>query len=423
MTITAPEITAIKTAVAGAVTVTEAPDDPSTAPVLAGLATATAAAALLKPSTTPAVPGAPVLALTGAVVTWALPASTPQVDGTAFFFGAQGSEVEDISSNWQVANPTSLTLNATLPSSWYGALPTFTPGKTVYLYAKCYNQLGLGPSSNVIAYTPPLPPPVAKPLLGWWMGGGHTGSPSQWGLKLNIWSDFAYGGTAPNYTWDEYTSGAVAAAEGYLLMLAISPVMTSAQAVAIAELLVAGGQANAMVRCGWEQNQNLWFPLWNQKALTAAQFKANVLRIYNAMMSVPGAAFQFVWNPNAGDGSNASGRTTWDTYQPNVYKWVAQDNYNVFGVGGATPQLQEFVTAAATNAPGLGIGLCEYGANVSATDNVAFMNGLLGIINGIKNVPTFHAYFSDPNGTPNSDLTASWAASTAQAYATDCAGE
>jgi hypothetical protein len=66
-------------------------------------------------------------------------------------------------------------------------------------------------------------------------------------------------------------------------------------AVAFAQNLVANGQANAVIRIGWEFNGG-WFP-WGTEAMSPAQFLSIWSQEVNSMKSVPGEHFLFFWNP------------------------------------------------------------------------------------------------------------------------------
>jgi hypothetical protein len=70
----------------------------------------------------------------------------------------------------------------------------------------------------------------------------------------------------------------------------------------LATRLVAGGQANSIIRLGWEFNGN-WFP-W-AAATNPTAFVTYWKNIVTTMRSVPGANFTFEWNPNIGTQSIA----------------------------------------------------------------------------------------------------------------------
>jgi Glycosyl hydrolase family 26 len=68
--------------------------------------------------------------------------------------------------------------------------------------------------------------------------------------------------------------------------------------VLLAERLVAGGQGSSIIRLGWEFNGN-WMS-WAAKG-QARNFVRYWRQIVDSMRSVPGANFQFEWNPDRGD--------------------------------------------------------------------------------------------------------------------------
>ena len=65
-------------------------------------------------------------------------------------------------------------------------------------------------------------------------------------------------------------------------------------------LLVAKGQAKAILRLGWEFNGG-WYP-WKANGDPAA-FKAAFRHVVGILRSTPGQHFRFVWNPSANAGS------------------------------------------------------------------------------------------------------------------------
>jgi hypothetical protein len=65
----------------------------------------------------------------------------------------------------------------------------------------------------------------------------------------------------------------------------------------LARRLIDGGQANAILRPGWEFSGD-WQP-WSARSDPAA-WKRYYRRIVDVMRAVPGAGFSFVWNPAAG---------------------------------------------------------------------------------------------------------------------------
>ncbi len=86
--------------------------------------------------------------------------------------------------------------------------------------------------------------------------------------------------------------------------------------------IVGNGQANAMLRLGWEFNGN-WYP-WNANA-DPEGFKAAFRHVVGVLRSVPGSHFSIVWNP-----SLAAGTVSADTLWPgdDVVDLVGLDVYN-----------------------------------------------------------------------------------------------
>ncbi len=66
-------------------------------------------------------------------------------------------------------------------------------------------------------------------------------------------------------------------------------------AINFAQNLVANGQADAVIRIGWEFNGG-WFP-WGTEAMSPAQFLSIWSQEVDSMKSVPGEHFLFYWNP------------------------------------------------------------------------------------------------------------------------------
>jgi len=87
--------------------------------------------------------------------------------------------------------------------------------------------------------------------------------------------------------------------------------------VSLAQALVSGGEGHAVLRLGWEFNGD-WYPWSVTDATDAANYAAYFRAIVTSMRSVPGQAFGFVWNPNAG-GSYGGAYTPAQTYPGNAY--------------------------------------------------------------------------------------------------------
>lgn len=243
----------------------------------------------------PVAPGAPSLvAVAGnaqAVLNWTAPASTGGATITNYLV-------------YRGLTATSLTLLTTL-----GAVLTFTDtgltNGTQYFYAvHAQNVAGQGPASNVSTVTPTAPP-TGKPLWGEYHAGNYVRTPS---IVLD------YGDN--NATTYSFTSARQSYLAGKRLMLKMG-VLTQAQATSLASLLVANGQANAIVPFMWEGNQgvNGWEPGWNQLKFTAAQFISQFNNQCAWMRAVSGANFLFAWCPNVNQtGNQAPGRNQLDTF-------------------------------------------------------------------------------------------------------------
>ncbi len=67
----------------------------------------------------------------------------------------------------------------------------------------------------------------------------------------------------------------------------------------LANTLVHYGESNAILRIGWEFN-GTWYPWAVTDETAAVEFAAYFRQIVTTMRSVPGTAFQFVWNPTSG---------------------------------------------------------------------------------------------------------------------------
>ena len=107
--------------------------------------------------------------------------------------------------------------------------------------------------------------------------------------------------------------------------------------VTLARNLVADGEGYAFLRLGWEFNGN-WYKWSVRNAREPAQYAAYFRDIVDAMRSVPGEAFKFVWNPNGG---NSHGRPyiPSQAYPGNAYvDYIGTDLYDESWVSPLTPQ-------------------------------------------------------------------------------------
>ncbi len=95
----------------------------------------------------------------------------------------------------------------------------------------------------------------------------------------------------------------------------------------LAENLVSDKEGNAILRLGWEFNGN-WFPWSVANATDAANFVSYWRQIVTTMRAVPGARFEFLWNPNA---PSPTSYTPAQAYPGNAYvDYVGTDVYDNF---------------------------------------------------------------------------------------------
>jgi len=144
----------------------------------------------------------------------------------------------------------------------------------------------------------------------------------------------------------------------------------------LANTLVAAGDGNAYLRLGWEFDGN-WYA-WQAQSLTAEeQYAAYFRQIVTAMRSVQGAAFRFVWNPDAGAFSEA-GYSVMSAYPGSAYvDIIGLDLYDMSWSTPATPQNAWTSTylpelSAAQNfaqSEGKPIAFCEWGALIRPADH------------------------------------------------------
>jgi hypothetical protein len=107
--------------------------------------------------------------------------------------------------------------------------------------------------------------------------------------------------------------------------------------VTLARHLVADGEGTAYLRLGWEFN-GTWFKWSVRDSAGAVDFAAYFRNIVNAMRSVPGEAFKFVWNPNGGS-SHGRPYNASLAYPGNAYvDYIGTDLYDESWVQPRTPQ-------------------------------------------------------------------------------------
>jgi len=190
--------------------------------------------------------------------------------------------------------------------------------------------------------------------LGDYAGADNPSGVAQFGYDTGtdpvLATDFLNGSS----TWSALDSASGVGAwsgSGYQLVLAVPILPRHARAnlakgargaynsyfVTLARNLVADGEGTAFLRLGWEFNGN-WYKWSVRNATGAFQFAAYFRNIVDAMRSVPGEAFQFVWNPNGG---NSHGRpySPADAYPGDAYvNYIGTDLYDESWVSPLTPE-------------------------------------------------------------------------------------
>ncbi len=102
----------------------------------------------------------------------------------------------------------------------------------------------------------------------------------------------------------------------------------------LARNLVSDGEANAILRLGWEFNGS-WYPWFVQSATDAAHFDQYWRDIVVTMRSVAGAQFKFLWSASADTGTSY---TPAQAYPGNSYvDYVGTDVYDEFWGSPFTP--------------------------------------------------------------------------------------
>lgn len=307
----------------------------------------------------------------------ALAKALPQISAALDLIGS-----DDSGASSPAGAPHDTAAKDNLAASYYG-----------FTQAKVLVDAIVGDLNPVVVPPPVTPPPTTgKPLWGEYHAGDYVQSPS-------IVLDYA-DNSASTYT---FTAARTAYLKGKRLMLKVGA-LTSAQATAIAETLVANGQPNAIIPIMWEGNQgvNGWETTWNENADTAAQFVALFNSICASMRAVPGADFTFAWCPNvAQQGNQKTGRTQFDTFPGTGVNGdivIAPDGYDnpddtgsqVAGNMAQTVLFEQFATSKGAKFAGL----CECGDN--ASDDPTYWVGSNGVLthaaaNGWEFVTNFQA--------------------------------
>ena len=160
----------------------------------------------------------------------------------------------------------------------------------------------------------------------------------------------------------------------------------------LARHLVAGGQAHAIVRVGWEWSAT--FFSWGPQNTTPAQYVQAFRDIVTTMRSVPGQHFLFDWCANSGsvptDGPYAA------SYPGNAYvDYIGTDQYDNPG----TSWVQALddtgglaYTVRFAKAHGKRVSIPEWGLN--GGDDPQFIDLMHGFITDPANDVAYSSYFS-----------------------------
>lgn len=242
--------------------------------------------------------------------------------------------------------------------------------------------------------TPPLPTAAA---LGLW----NNGTPaSVLGMKPSYYLDYADGSGSVSFSTAE---GEVAPED---MALRVGK-LTAAQATAIAQDLKAAGQTTAIIAPMWEYNNHGWFTIWNQVALTIAQFQADWEIIVNAMRAVcPTLRFFLVSTADNNMTSNdAKGRSEFDVFLSGTdalgLPWVNGIGIDCYDNNGSVAATQACISNVSVYAGqhGLPWAIFECGL-YNNVDDVAFFEMIVAVtaVAGCL----FWALFSEPGLTTGS---------------------
>ncbi len=187
--------------------------------------------------------------------------------------------------------------------------------------------------------------------------------------------------------------------------------------VSLAQTLVAGGEADAYLRIGWEFDGS-WFA-WNATTASAeANYAAYFQQIVTAMRSVPGEDFQFVWNPDA-TAFTQSGYSVEAAYPGSAYvDVIGLDAYDATWATPQTPSnawsstMLPALTAAQKFASSQGkpLAFTEWGVIIRSDghglgDDPYYVNQMISWMRTASNDVAFEAYFDYDQSGLNSQIT------------------
>jgi Glycosyl hydrolase family 26 len=232
-----------------------------------------------------------------------------------------------------------------------------------------------------------------KSLIGPWAGSGYT-------LSLGVPIIPSDSGGAPVGT---LADGATGAYNSYF--------------VTLAQNLVSTGASTAYLRLGWEFDGS-WFAWAAQSPAAEASFASYFAQIVTAMRSVPGAAFRFVWNPDAG-AFTQSGYSVAAAYPGDAY-------VNVIGLDAydqtwATPQTPTNAWSSTTlpslvaaqqfaSSHGKPLAFTEWGVAIRSDghglgDDPYFVSQMISWMQNPSDNVAYESYFDSDSGGTNSLIT------------------
>ncbi len=224
---------------------------------------------------------------------------------------------------------------------------------------------------TTIAPKPPVHAPTPSAAVGVYTGAanpsGAAGFAAATGAHVTMvedylpsgpWSQIDGAGGSLGWMFDAWRGS------GYRLVLAV-PILdnsgtdTLAQGAAgaynqyfvtLAQTLVGSGEPNAILRLGWEFTGS--WDSWRVTDTTdAANYAAYFRNIVNAMRSVEGQAFQFIWEgADPQDGSYPGAYTADDSYPGDAYvDYIGTDTYDQSWNNGCGIPFNNTITAAESN--------------------------------------------------------------------------
>lgn len=187
--------------------------------------------------------------------------------------------------------------------------------------------------------------------------------------------------------------------------------------VTLAQTLISAGDSNAYLRLGWEFDGS-WMP-WNATTPAAeASYASYFQQIVTAMRSVSGAAFRFVWNPDAG-AFTESGYSVAAAYPGNAYVDVI--GLDTYDQSWATPQTAANAWSSTTlpsltaaqefaSAHGKPVAFTEWGLSIRSDghglgDDPYYIDHMVSWMQTASNDVAFESYFDCNAGGVNSLMT------------------